>query len=224
MINTTENYHINEQLSRLYKENTADFLDIWAESFHQIPPPRINEFGIIDPHRYDTDHGILFIGRETNGWSNEDYQNGCLFRNWLYGISKNGIYGCGHIQKHPNMWYNIGRWATLLQSKNVDLDTLACQKNEAIRALGTIAFTNVNKVRGTNTSGKEYDRLSQQESVKALLQAEIDLIRPHTIVCCGTWHVAKDCLRNFHGKVIQMPHPGARTSTLALLDILNQQL
>ena len=110
MINAKDNALINARLRKEYEATTESFLKVWSESFRESPPFRMNEFGIIDIHKYDTDNGILFVGRETNGWDDEDYKNGCLFRNWMREISQNGLDDKGHIKQHPNMWYNIGRW------------------------------------------------------------------------------------------------------------------
>lgn len=223
-INAKDNALINARLAALYEENTTEFLNAWSDAFGEEPPYRMNDFGIIDIHRYDTSNGILFIGRETNGWSDADYEDGCLFRGWLRNISKHGLEGRGHIKKHPNMWYNIGRWAMLLQSPNTPLDNLACVKNEAITALGTIAFTNINKVRGRNVAGKEYNRLSLAEVVNRLIREEVAIIKPKIIVCCGTWRKVADVLSNYKGHIFIMPHPGARKNTMAMLQDLKEQM
>ena len=92
------NARINDELRTLYDEYTQEFLSAWSEAFNEAPPCRMNEFGIIDISRYNANKGILFICRETNGWSDKDYENGCLFREWLCDISQNGIRGKGMFQ------------------------------------------------------------------------------------------------------------------------------
>lgn len=223
-INAKDNALTNARLTALYEENTAEFLREWSAAFGEKSPCRMNDFGIIDIHRYNTANGILFIGRETNGWSDEDYESGCLFRSWMRDISQNGLEGRGHIKKHPNMWYNIGRWTMLLQSPNTPIDDLATAKDEAISALGIIAFTNVNKVRGRNVIGKEYNRLAYSEVSHKLLREEIAIINPKIIVCCGTWRPVADVLSNYNGHIFFMPHPGARKSTIAMLQDLKEQI
>ncbi len=223
-INANDNALINAKLAALYKKNTTEFLKVWSDAFNDIPPCRINEFGIIDIHRYNTANGILFIGRETNGWSDEDYESGCLFRNWMREISQKGLEGRCHIRRHPNMWYNIGRWALLLQSPDTSIDDLARIKEEAINALGTIAFTNINKVRGKNAIGKEYNRLAYTEIAQQLIRDEIYIIKPEIIVCCGTWRPVAEILSDFDGRIFHMPHPGARKSTKAILQDLKEQI
>lgn len=223
MINAKDNALINAKLAALYEKNTTEFLRMWSDAFKETPPCRINEFGIIDIHRYNTTNGILFIGRETNGWSDEDYESGCLFRSWMREISQNGLKGRGHIKKHPNMWYNIGRWALLLQSPNMSIDDLVLRKEEAINAIGTIAFTNINKVRGRNAIGKEYNHLAYTEVVQQMIRDEISIIKPKVIVCCGTWRPVAEIVSDFEGKIIFMPHPGARKSTKKMLQDLKEQ-
>ena len=224
MINAKDNAVKNARLATLYEKNTEEFLFAWSKAFMQSPPCRINEFGIIDIHRYDADNGILFIGRETNGWSDEDYVAGYLFRGWMRDIAQNGLEGRGHIKRHPNVWYNIGRWALLLQSHEKPIEDIMCLKDEAIRALGTIAFTNINKVRGKNSIGKEYRELARADIVKKLIQEEVAIIKPKVIVCCGTWNQVAPLLSEYDGKILDMPHPGARTCTRTMLQKLKEQL
>lgn len=219
-----DNTLINAKLKALYEEYTPDFLSAWTDSFGEKAPCRMNEFGIIDIHRYNPQNGILFVGRETNGWSDEDYENGCLFRDWMCDIARNGVHGRGHVSKHPNMWYNIGRWALLLQSPDMSIDELARMKDEAINAIGTIAFTNINKVRGKNKIGKEYNKLAYTEVVKTLIQKEVAIIKPKALVTCGTWRPVASFLPDYKGKIICMNHPGARKSSKAMLEELKAQL
>ena len=111
MVDIKKNNEINERLRNLYLRYTDAFLVAYAEAFRADPPPRINEFGIINTRKYDADNGILFIGKETNGWSDEDFNRGILFREWMRDISLNGFDGHGHVKRHPTIWYNMGRWA-----------------------------------------------------------------------------------------------------------------
>lgn len=215
---------INAKLKALYEQYTPEFLSAWETAFKCSAPCRMNEFGIIDTHRYNADKAILFIGRETNGWSDEEYKNGCLFRDWMHDISRNGIKGRGHVSRHPNMWYNIGRWALLIQSPDTSIDELANAKDEAVDALGTIAFTNVNKVRGKNKIGKEYNELAYTDIVKELIQKEVAIINPKIIVTCGTWRPVSSFLPDFKGQIICMNHPGARKSSRKMLQELQAQL
>lgn len=223
MINAKDNALINARLINEYKNATESFLREWSAAFQEVTPFRMNEFGIIDIHQYDTDNGILFIGRETNGWDDEDYKNGCLFRDWMRDISQNGLAGRGHIKRHPNMWYNIGRWVMLLTKPNRPITDVADAKNEAISAIGKIAFTNVNKVRGKNAAGKEYYKLVKSSIIQDLLKKEIDIINPKVIVCCGTAKTVLPLLDDFTGEVYVMPHPGARKNKTDMLINLNEQ-
>lgn len=80
MIRADRNAEINEILRNEYYSFTVPFLTEWSAAFDkEVPPFRINEFGIIDEKRYDTDKGVLFVGKETNNWDNEDYEKGYFF-------------------------------------------------------------------------------------------------------------------------------------------------
>ena len=225
MIDINLNAEINRLLRLEYQAATAEFLSEWKKAFTEDSPPcRINEFGIIDESRYDADNGVLFICKETNGWANEDYESGCLFRGWMEDISRNGLKGHGHITKYPNMWYNIGRREILIENPATPLNKIAAMKASAIHAIGNIAFTNVNKVRGKRTSGKEYDQLAHSQIAGELLKKEIELINPKTIVCCGTCHPVLKLIPNYTGKIIISPHAGARNGTIKMLTDLHRQL
>ena len=224
MIDVKENELINIKLDTLYKKHTPDFLDEWHKAFNEVPPSRINEFGIINIENYDKDNGVLFICRETNGWDNQDYSSGCLFRKWMCDITKEGLAGKGHIKKHPNMWYNVGRWIMLMQVPETSIEELALLKEKAIPAIGQIAFTNINKVRGKEQSRKEYNILAKSSVVGEVLKREIEIINPKVIVCCGTGWVFDYHVQNYSGKVIYMPHPGARLNTEKMLMNLKKQI
>lgn len=225
MIDRKLNKRINEELQQNYFSITEEYLNEWKKAFpKESSPGRINEFGIIDEYRYDAENGILFIYRETNGWSNEDYEEGSLFRSWMGDISRNGLEGRGHIKKHPNMWYNIGRWITLIENPNTPLEEIASMKDAAIRAIGKIAFTNVNKVRGYNNIGKEYNTLAHSFIAGEIIKKEIEIINPKTIVCCGTCRPVLKLIPNYAGKIILMPHAGARKKTIDMLITLQEQL
>ncbi len=60
MIRADRNAEINEILRNEYYSFTVPFLTEWSAAFDkEVPPFRINEFGIIDEKRYDTDKGVL---------------------------------------------------------------------------------------------------------------------------------------------------------------------
>ena len=223
-IDQEQNENTNKLLDELYAQHTPKFLNAWSAAFDEPAPCRINTFGIIDTARYPTENGILFIGRETNGWDDKDYQSGHLFREWLCDISQKGIRDRGEVSKHPNMWYNIGRWALMLQSPEIPIEILADIKEEAVTALGAVAFTNVNKVRGKSNAGTAYYKLAQTDLAKELLQKEVEIIRPKLIVTCGTYHVARDILSDYPGKIISMCHPAARKSKKSMLQELQKQI
>ncbi len=225
MISPAANRAINARLRTAYQTATDAFLTTWHECFQLTPPCRINEFGIIDENRYDRDNGILCVARETNDWSDEEYEAGCLFRPWMEEITHTGLAGRGKVRKHPNMWYNIGRWVTLLSSPSLSLQELAAKKADMLPAIGTIAFTNVNKVRGCEKSGDAYFRLARSAVARSLLHQEIEILSPKIVLCCGTYDTVLASLPDdFTGKLIEMPHPAARMGTLSLLQRLQAQL
>ena len=225
MIDQTENKRINSELQKVYKEQEEAFLDLWEASRKETDPkPRpfgVNVFGIIDPQRYDTDNGVLFIGKELNGWKDEDLREGCVFLTWMRDIAQTGVFPKGAT---PNMWYHIGRWAMLLSEPEAELSALASCKASALQQIGTIAFTNVNKVWGKNHVDKAFYKLAEDERALSLLRREIEILRPKTIVCCGTGWLVERVVPDYSGRLITMPHPGARKSTLGMLAQLREQL
>lgn len=227
MIHVEENGRINQALRDLYNAYSQEYLAAYRSIFARLdtdPPCRINEFGIIDEERYDTDAGVLFVARENNGWSNEEFEDGSLVRGWLEGISKEGTDGKGHVQTYPRMWYNIGRWAMYLNGAEQSIEELAALKGPVLPALGTIAFTNLNKVRGYSRAGKEYRALAGAEISGRLLRAELELLRPKTVVCCGTVGYFQTHAPEFSGTVIGMPHPTARIGSAQMLRQLAMRL
>lgn len=219
MINPDTNQKINNQLSELYLSFSDAYISAYTETFKDSDPPvRINEFGIIDVNRYDADKGILFIAKETNHWSNEDFAKGIFVRDWMYGVSVEGVSGKGHIQKHPTMWYNLGRWAMLLGNPDADIQSIRYYKSEALNSIGTIAFTNINKVRGKNQSKDEYYSLAYADISGELLRKELEIIKPKIIVCCGTYNEVIHHAPEYKSIALKMPHPGARMSAMKMLN------
>lgn len=228
MINIEKNNEINKSLSNLYFNYTQDMLSVYKEAYFDDEniPCRINEFGIIDIERYDTDNGILVIGKETNGWSNEDFENGLLFRNWLNDISKNGLENKGHISKHPNMWYNIGRWLLAINEQHRDINEISELKREVIPWLGTMAYTNLNKVRGKEQSGAKYEKVAYSDIAGLILRQEISIIKPKLIICCGTYHPfcyhMNNEIESQKYKILCMPHPASPKKAKILKDLKSQ--
>jgi hypothetical protein len=226
MASIEKNRTINQELSRLYCESSTLLIDDWKKVTKRSAPKRINEFGIIDERRYDTDNGILFICKETNDWSDKDFQNNHFFRNWMNRISKEGLPVGEHIQRHPQMWYNIGRWIRLIHHQDESIDFLSTKKDEVITEIGLIAFTNINKVRGLSSAGNSFNRLCKLESTWVVINKEIDILNPKVIICCGEniCELFHCNVEGFSGKLIKMPHPGARVKTQNMLYQLKAQL
>ena len=223
MIDRDRNRKINAALSTLYEKYSAAYLTAYIKAFRdENPPERINEFGIIDEERYDADNGTLFIAKETNGWENENFQIGYFFREWMNSITKQGL--SGHAKEFPLMWYNIGRWVSLLDNPSQSIPSLAEEKSDAIKKIGTIAFTNINKVRGKEQAKNEYASLAYHDMSGMLLREELSIIQPKMIVCCGTYYEFAYHVRDFNGPVIAMPHSGARKNTITMLEQLRASL
>ena len=224
MINVNKNDEINNALDNLYREYTSSFLNEWQQAFHKSPPCSINKFGIINTQKFDYDNGILFIGKETNNWSDYDYSRGYYFRQWMYEITDASAKNEYWAPRYPRMWYNVARWAMLISDPKVSIEEICSLKGEALQHIGKIAFTNINKVRGNEQSRKEFHELAQSSIVGDVLKKEIEIIHPKIIVCCGTgWFVDRH-LPDIHCKIIYLPHPGARISTRNMLSSLKTQL
>lgn len=226
MTNFETNQAINKELSRLYLESSDLLINSWKTATQESPPERINEFGIVDEERYDTDNGILFICKETNAWDDEDFRNKLFFRNWMNGITRNGMPEGHHIHKHPQMWYNIGRWIRMIHDPEENVEALSMRREDIIQEIGVIAFTNVNKVRGSAYAGKSFDIVLNHPEPWKVIQKELEILKPKVVVCCGRG-IHMLFMRNvvgFSGKLIDMPHPGARKKTQSMLLDLKEQL
>lgn len=229
MVDIERNKVINKKLSDLYTKYSEEFLSVYADAFEDKEPPcRINVFGIIDESRYDADNGILVIAKETNKWHNWEFEQNIFFRGWMNDITRTGLAGRGHITKHPTMWYNMGRWLMAIENPDRDIEDIAWVKGEAITQLGIMAFTNINKVRGGSSSREQYDKVAYSDIVGTVLREEIEIIKPKIIMCCGTWYVVNyhlNCeeLEKNGCKVLCMPHPAARKSSLKMLEDLRKQ-
>ena len=239
MVDPNRNKQINQKLHRYYQENNDEFVALHNKYFTHEKLPRINEFGIIDEELYDADNGILVVGKETNGWDDEDFAAGCLFRTWLQDITQNGLPQHlqpdgkkPHITRHPLMWYNLELWVSycdqIIQSGNMNIDyehAMGERKKGFVTGLGKCAFTNVNKGRGFEASRNEFWELVQHNDLpKQMIFEEINIIQPKIVILCGVaclfaGHVKNDSNR----KYIEMPHPGARKKTNDLLEQMKKQ-
>ena len=122
------------------------------------------------------------------------------------------ILTAGIIRENPVLVLLLGTCPTLAVSTS------------AINAIGSIAFTNINKVRGKEASKKEYHQLANTSVAVNLMKKEIEIINPKTIVCCGTARFVLPLLKDFSGRVIIMPHSGARKNTIRMLESLKEEL
>lgn len=224
-----KNKQINNALSQLYHENTEAFLSEWKKHYgNDGAPDRINEFGIVDPDTYDPENGILFIAKETNGW---DFSEGITFIPWLFGIARSCDFPeSGIARKHPQVWYNIARWTKLILDPYTDQAALVKEKKKSLSSLKSIAFTNVSKVGGANSSRKAFWSLvesmnNENSIVLEILKKEIEIISPKYIVLCGMKesYILKNIKTD--AKILEMPHPSSRNvSKEMMLAILEKQL
>lgn len=218
---------INQKLSALYTVYTQAFLKVYQSCFpNEFPlPDQMNEFGLINEQNFDQKNRILFILKETNGWSDEDYQKGVFFRSWVNEIAEINFNGKDHAKKYPKIWYNLGRWTTLLQNPFLQVTELAAAKQSVLPALKKIAVTNLNKVRGAASSKTAYNKIAFSDIAGEILRKEISIIQPNIIVCCGTWLPVNKHLQNFQGKLLRMPHPSTpNKSTVSMLQTLLNQI
>lgn len=239
MIKTEENIIINENLKKLYKTHTKEYLRMWSNHFYKKSgcQCRLNEFGIIDPEKFDAEKRILVIGKETRNW---DYSYEKTFREWLYYLSSPSADLKGKDgTKYPRMWYNIGKWAKLICNPELQIKdnfkNLSNEKKDALEGLSYIAFTNINKVNGGSSSGESYRYLSEDSLAISLIIQEIELLKPNYIILCDKKFkeklfdkqykdntALKKCIEN--KRVYIMPHPAARKSNLKMLEELKSQL
>lgn len=225
MIDKVKNEEINRQLDKLYQSVTEEFLWEYRRAFSNdpAPPSRINEFGIIDPQQYDADSGLLVICRETNGWDNQDFEDGYLLRECLGDIAQEGL--PPSVMPSARMWYNLGRWLTLIEDPQRELSQLAREKESALPALGRVAFTNINKVRGEGASQGKYWKLVYTDVAKRTLQKELEILCPRKVLLCGTeWPFVNLAPEFDMTKALTMYHPGARKGVVEMLEQLRAQL
>lgn len=223
MINNVKNKRINNSLRKLYEEKTEEYLKIWQKYYIFKTPERINEFGIIDTNSYDAENGVLFVAKETNGW---DYSDGITFRHWVEVMAKNNKVTGDIASKHPQIWYNLGRWAKFIFDPKLDKFCLSQEKN--VSSLKNIAITNLNKAEGGSVSGKAFRKIIKEDIVTDILNAEIIKLKPKLIVLCG---IKKKHIPNIVEKIdnaitiIEMPHPSARNiSKIEMLEQLERGL
>lgn len=224
MIDKVKNEEINRQLDKLYQSVTEEFLREYRSAFFDDPnpPSRIHKFGIVNPEQYDTDNGLLVICRETNGWDNQDFDD-VPFLQFLGNLAEEGL--PPSARPSATMWYNLGRWLTLIQNPESDLDQLAREKGSVLPALGTVAFTNINKVRGESSSRGKYWKLAYTMVSKQTLQKELEILCPRKVLLCGTeWPFVNLAPEFDMTKALTMYHPGARKGVVKMLEQLRAQL
>ena len=95
---------------------------------------------------------------------------------------------------------------------------------ETGKAIGKIAFTNINKVRGKNKSKDEYYTLAYSDISGEILRKEFEIIKPKIIVCCGTYNEVMHHAPDYQHIAIKMPHPGARMRCEKMLSRIAEHL
>ena len=95
-----------------------------------------------------------------------------------------------------------------------------------------VIFKMYKKVSDLQKKQHLFDKKLEGQSVEDLLydvlREEIEIIKPKIIMCCGTWYVVNyhlNCeeLEKNGCKVLCMPHPAARKSSLKMLEDLRKQ-
>ena len=228
MINVDKNKVLNKKLLDLYHQKTDAFLKEYKKAFSddQNPPDQIGTFGIVDENWYDTDNGIFVILKETNGWSNEDFQTGNIYIDFVRAISEQGraVNDGREWEERVNMtmWYNLGRWITAIQNPQKSTNEIAGLYDEALKNLAAIAITNVNKIRGYESSGNTYLDMAQSDVAIDTIKEEIAILNPRTILFCGTYWLFEDAyikeLAKKGIKILDMWHPAARKSKGEMID------
>lgn len=219
------NQEINRQLDELYQSATEEFLWEYRRAFPNdpAPPSRLNRFGIIDTQRYDAASGLLIICQETRGWDNRDFGEDRLLRECLGAIAREGLFP--EARPSALMWYNLGRWLTLIEDPQRDLPRLAREKGSVLPALGKAAFTNLNKVRGGSAPRGAYWKLTYTGAAKRTLQKELEILCPRRVLLCGTQWPFVNLVPEFdRSKTLTMDHPGARKGIAQMLERLRAQL
>ena len=226
MVNKDKNRVINSQLKALYKEYTDEFLEVYSRAYECDRPCKINEFGIVDIDTYDADNGVLFVSKESNGWSDDDFRRDYSYRLWLYEIVHNGLSAAKeHTKRNPLFLYNLGRWSAVIHDRSNSISELCFKKSEVLPYISRIAYTNINKVKGENVSGRQYSEISKSDVAQMVIKKEIEIISPKIIVCCGTYETLKDYgINEFDSKAVKMPHLSCRKNIGKLLNCLQEQL
>jgi len=218
MVNRQINIENNKKLKKLYEKVSSEYIKAWEKKFNYDAPTKLTTFGIVDAENYDTDNGILFIGKETRGEVSD-------FLSWLNTMAtKFETLEDKDRTKPPQIWYNIGRWAKFIKNPKIDKKTLLSENEKAFEGLKFIAFTNINKVYGGSSSKNEFLELAEEPIVREILQQEIRIISPKTIVICGTG--LKNTLKEIktNARIIEMPHPSARIKKENMIKQLELQL
>lgn len=219
MIDVKRNKALNEELKNLYSSVTDRFIEEYKKAFSADtnPPNHLIEFGIADEESYDAKNGILIILKETNGWNGKDFQDKLTYKDFVRAVIDEGR-GINSVRDKServqmNMWYNLGRWITAIKEPQRPTDEIAEMFDEAIKALGAAAYTNVNKVRGYARSDKEFWELAKSDVAINTIKEEIEILNPKTIIFGNTLWIFEnsyiDELKQKGIKVLNMWHPAA---------------
>lgn len=229
MIDVNRNKKLNEKLKNLYGRVTDEFLAAYETAFGD-KAPGINKFGIADVESYDAENGILVILKETNGW--KDIQEEFTYLDFVRAVIDEGrdINDGREAAERVtmNMWYNLGRWITAIKESDKKPEEIAEMYDEAIKALGAAAYTNVNKVRGYACSDKEFWEIAKSDVAINTIKEEIEILNPKTIIFGGTLWIFEnsyiDELKQKGIKVLDMWHPAARKSNIEMIEEVNRQM
>lgn len=132
------------------------------------------------------------------------------------------------IHTRRAMWYNLGRWVSVIRKPGRPTNEVAGLFDEAVQELRSVAFTNVNKVTGGASVNAAYYKVAQSKAALDTLREEIRILDPKVVLFCGTASLlgkdGLDQLRADGHKVLGMWHPGARKRKKMMIDEVKKQL
>jgi hypothetical protein len=148
-----------------------DLWSRWADHYSALAIDRdaICRDGIADPERFAAaSDRVLFVMREANDWPGGD----------IRALLRDG--------PRFQVWHTIGRWAAGLLQGFPNFERV--DDRETMRdALGQIASINLKKKTGGSSADLSVINAYAWQD-RHLLREQIELIRPTTIVACGTWN------------------------------------
>ena len=133
---------------------------------------KIARDGILNEDKFDKDQRVLFILKETNGYSKP-----------LQELLKDG-------PRHQ-MWFTLSRWAFGILNPDRPFHTLS--KAEIKEAIQRVAVINIKKIPGKAVA-KPSELLDAVERDNNFLLEQIENLNPRIIITCGTFFAVKNII------------------------------